>query len=178
MPHAGFPASWASPAQESGGQASWAPPSQQPGVPAASPANGSGQSQSQSQPPALGKTFEEFLMDAGVLNEWAGDDLVLQGLMQDLQAALGQVVPDAPMAAAASLGGVGPPPPPPRPGAGAVGPFSGPSRYQVGLYMAQAQEEEDEEEPVGSAGRDPADARARRIRRMGKRREARARHGY
>ncbi|KAF8759422.1 hypothetical protein HU200_010469 [Digitaria exilis] len=126
----GQASSWAPPAQQNGGQASWAPPAQQPpggqtiwappaqqppggqkiwapteqlpGVPVASPANGSGQA----QPPAPGKTFEEFLMDAGVLNEWAGDDLVLQGLMQDLQAALGQVVPDAPMAAAAaSLGG-------------------------------------------------------------------------
>lgn len=185
VPHPGWPASWTPPLQQPGGQTSWAPPAQQPGgqaswappqqppsAPVASPADGSGQV----QPPAPGKTFEEFLMDAGVLDEWTVDDLVVQGLMKDLQAELGQEKPDGPMA---SHGGIGPPPPPG--GAGAVGSFYGLSRDQVGLYMmARAQEEETEdEEPVGRDPEAAAEARARRSRRMAMRKGfiARARPG-
>ncbi|CAN6218526.1 unnamed protein product [Urochloa humidicola] len=71
--------SWAPPAQQQpgGGTMSWAAPAQQPGVFPGGSAH---------QAPATGKakTFEEFLMDAGVLDDGTVDEMLLDGLMKDL----------------------------------------------------------------------------------------------
>ncbi|CAN6183115.1 unnamed protein product [Urochloa humidicola] len=146
--------SWAPPAQQQpgGGTMSWAAPAQQPGVFPGGSAH---------QAPALAvkgktKTFEEFLMDAGVLDDNTVDEMLLDGLMKDLMendapTESGPVQPEGQMV---GVGGNGLPPPPPP----AVGSYS--------------------EETAGGGGRDPeaaAEAKARRGRRMAKRKEAIAR---
>ncbi|RLM87113.1 trithorax group protein osa-like [Panicum miliaceum] len=180
MPHPVWPTSWAPPVQQPGGQTmswaapaqqqhggepSWAPQEQRPGLPAAPPASGSAQAHA----PVTGKTFEELVMEAGIV-----DDMLVDDLIDDL---LGpEAVRGGPVVSLGGGGGLPPPPP------GAAGSSSGRSRDQVCPRMVRAWEEEEEEEPVGSAvsgcGRDreaAAEARARRGRRMAKRKQAIAR---
>ncbi|XP_012699173.1 trithorax group protein osa-like [Setaria italica] len=103
--------SWAAPAQQPGGEAmSWAPPEQRRRVPAAPPASGS----AQAQPPVMmtSKSLEEFLMEAGIIDERAVDNMIIENLIKDLMgdgtAESGPVQPGGPVV---SLGGYGQPPP-------------------------------------------------------------------
>ncbi|CAL5073102.1 unnamed protein product [Urochloa decumbens] len=188
MPHPGWPThpmqqpagadtSWAAPMQQQQQMMSWAPPAQQqqqPGGgetmswapppeqrPGVFPGGGSAH---QAQAPAKGKTFEEFLMDAGVLDDGTVDEMLVGDLMKDLMgddapAKSGTVQPDGPMV---GVGGYGRLPPPVAAGSYSSGPS----------YMMRGEEEQ------ASSGRDPeaaAEARARRGRRMAKRKEAIAR---
>ncbi|CAL5082558.1 unnamed protein product [Urochloa decumbens] len=193
MPHPGWAASRAPPMQQPGGDTSWAPPmqqqpggqmmswaapaqQQQPGgeamswapAPEQRPGVFPGGSAHQAQAaPVKGKTFEEFLMDAGVLDDGTVDEMLVGDLMKDLMAddapAESRTVQrDGPMVGVGGYGGLHPP-------AG--------RDQQAGLYMMRGGEEE-----PASSGRDPeaaAEARARRGRRMAKRKEAisRARPG-
>jgi hypothetical protein len=107
--------SWAAPAQQQhGGEPSWAPQEQRPGVPEAPPASGSAQAHA----PVTGKTFEELLMEAGIV-----DDMLVDDLIDDL---LGpEAVRGGPVVSLGGGGGLPLPPP------GAAGSSSGRSRDQV-----------------------------------------------
>lgn len=164
--------SWAAPAQQPGGEAmSWVLPAQRQRVLAAPPASGSGQA----QPPVMkaGKSLEEFLMEAGVIDERAVDNMVLENLIKDLMggegtAESGQVQPGGPVV---SLVGYGQPPPSTAGSYSSV--WAGQRSDQVGLRMVRAHEEDEDDD---EEDRDPeavaARARARRNRRMAKRKEA------
>lgn len=148
---------WAPPVQQPGGQTrwAWAPPAQRPGIPAtASPAAGGSP---QAQPPRVpgDKSFEEFLLEAGVLDQWTLDKIFLDGLVEEMvgdgRASLGPVEGMALQASGAASSSV-------------------PSRHQVRL-PAQDQE------ALGAGDQAAAvEARERRSRRMAKRKEAAARH--
>ncbi|PVH64731.1 hypothetical protein PAHAL_2G345700 [Panicum hallii] len=145
--------SWAAPAQQQhGGEPSWAPQEQRPGVPEAPPASGSAQAHA----PVTGKTFEELLMEAGIV-----DDMLVDDLIDDL---LGpEAVRGGPVVSLGGGGGLPLPPP------GAAGSSSGRSRDQVcpshGARLGGG----------GGGAEAAAEARARRGRRMAKRKQAIAR---
>ena len=170
LPPSDWPGSWAPPVQQPGadGQTSWAwaPPAQQrPGMPAASPASGS----AQAQPPRVTgkKTFEEFLLEAGILDQQTVNKIFVDELAEEMLGD-GQAERDDRFV---SLGDL-------LLALGAVSSSSsgaGPSTHQVRMPAQEALGAG----TSGGGGRDEAaaaEARERRSRRMAMRKEAAARH--
>jgi hypothetical protein len=160
---------WAPPVQQPGGQTrwAWAPPAQRPGIPAtASPAAGGSP---QAQPPRVpaDKSFEEFLLEAGVLDQWTLDKIFLDGLVEEMvgdgRVSLGPVERDSILVSPGGGGGMA------LQASGAAS-SSVPSRHQVRLPTQ-------DQETLGAGDQAAAvEARERRSRRMAKRKEAAARH--